>query len=942
MACNLSDKRLTLTALANHSTRLGLAYASNIYLIKRLQDGSQVVQLKYSDFDVKRRELPFEGLVGLSLKTGEAIIVKDPTRDSRFRANVDACWASASASSSVSNGTSSSDSHRAAAAPPSLEEQEDPNSTGWAPKRHRFLSTFFQVKSGQSVSTPSTIPPPNFDEKEEKKKRALKPLKVNDVKDMLLAPLKSSTGTVVGVLQLINKKQGKCFSTKDLDRLQLLILAGGVVVDTMLDYACLRSSLYRHRAVVSALMKFSSDVLPVNIIHSTSVCAKAFLETERCTVFLVDETRTELWSKITDSQNEIRLPISSGIVGHCARTGESAIIPDAYADPRFNPEFDRRSGFRTRNILCTPIRDSKGLVVGVLQAINKRKNKDFSAEEFNLLAVLTRQAGVSIEHFHTLEQANKMRVSLKTLVTSVNKVQILFDVNACARSVTGDTKTVFNLEEADILGKSVTEWCKDISLLTEFTNVLKRPCAKFLTDLEVRTVEGHRLSVDCNIVPVCDEGKVFGFLLILTNVVLKRGQIRAQTSVSHSKWDFVRAKLLPYVHRSAFIRYRSVPNGQPKSLTAVVVRVWGNSKTDSIMHSSERLHHFSSSIAEKIVKGGGWIDSYSGTQIVGLFGVPVHSNMEDSVRACDLALEVHTIFEKMCSDNLEFSHLYVTCSIAMAGGVNVNNPGDGSSTANQSVDVKYDLQQSILTRLARVMSKQANKFKVKTLLCPSTRNAIANTNKYVVREMDFIQVEQPGAFKDDEVDVSKYVARYNELKKTDIINSQQVKNPQASNLYGKILTQDVNTLLQNAADNAKEGIKRKLAGVFASLTEERRQREQKRLQRLKDLEDEDKFLVTSVHELIGAKAHETQSTPFLLENFSHGLALYRQAKYQDAFLAFEKANDALEDYASLLFMKRCTYLQRCKVPVQWDPSKHPWKDEWDDVLANINISFSRF
>lgn len=104
------------------------------------------------------------------------------------------------------------------------------------------------------------------------------------------------------------------------------------------------------------------------------LCAQA-VSAERCTVYLVDQRRRELFSRVAQlTALEIRLPLGKGIAGTVALTGETVNVPDAYADPRFDRDTDRRSGYRTRNMLVVPVW-STGFpprVVGVIQVLNRR------------------------------------------------------------------------------------------------------------------------------------------------------------------------------------------------------------------------------------------------------------------------------------------------------------------------------------------------------------------------------------------------------------------------------------------------------------------------------------------------------------------------------------------------------------------------------------------
>lgn len=109
------------------------------------------------------------------------------------------------------------------------------------------------------------------------------------------------------------------------------------------------------------------------------------LNADRASLFLVDEDHGELWSKVARDASgdifEIRIPIDKGIAGAVATSGKSLNIPDAYQDPRFERSVDRKSGYRTRSVLCVPLLDSKGSVFGIAQLLNKGGGEPFDAAD---------------------------------------------------------------------------------------------------------------------------------------------------------------------------------------------------------------------------------------------------------------------------------------------------------------------------------------------------------------------------------------------------------------------------------------------------------------------------------------------------------------------------------------------------------------------------------
>jgi len=124
------------------------------------------------------------------------------------------------------------------------------------------------------------------------------------------------------------------------------------------------------------------------------------LDAQHTTVFLVDEQHRVLWSKFARGRDglplEIRLPMGQGVAGHVAATGEPVILGDAYQDPRFDRSVDEQTGYRSREMLCMPVRDNDDRVFAVIQVLNKQDQaEEFrAADQAKLEAILPAFAGV--------------------------------------------------------------------------------------------------------------------------------------------------------------------------------------------------------------------------------------------------------------------------------------------------------------------------------------------------------------------------------------------------------------------------------------------------------------------------------------------------------------------------------------------------------------------
>jgi hypothetical protein len=125
--------------------------------------------------------------------------------------------------------------------------------------------------------------------------------------------------------------------------------------------------------------------------------ARNVLQAERCTVFMLDRKAGELWSRVASGGREIRVPWNKGIVGEALARDRVISIAEAYKDPRFNPEVDKATGYRTRNLLTAPMRNNHGDPVGVFQVLNKRRG-GFTRKDEEILVIFATQAATAVEN----------------------------------------------------------------------------------------------------------------------------------------------------------------------------------------------------------------------------------------------------------------------------------------------------------------------------------------------------------------------------------------------------------------------------------------------------------------------------------------------------------------------------------------------------------------
>ena len=179
------------------------------------------------------------------------------------------------------------------------------------------------------------------------------------------------------------------------------------------------------------------------------------VDADRATIFIVDQDRGEIWSRVALGTGEIRVPIGRGLSGTVAQTGETINIPEAYADPRFNQETDRRTGYRTRSLITFPMRSrGDGRVIGVFQVLNKRGGP-FTNEDEEMLGALAASAAVAVENAQLLAEQKRLWVSLmETLAVTID---------ARDQQTAGHTKRVSRY--AEVIGKQMGLDAKELERL---------------------------------------------------------------------------------------------------------------------------------------------------------------------------------------------------------------------------------------------------------------------------------------------------------------------------------------------------------------------------------------------------------------------------------------------------------------------------------------------
>jgi len=152
----------------------------------------------------------------------------------------------------------------------------------------------------------------------------------------------------------------------------------------------------RLRAILNVCKRMTSVGDVISLLELITIETKALLKADRVSIFLLDREKCELWSVISQEKKIMRLDARLGIAGSVAMTGQTINVADAYDHPLFYKEMDLHTGYRTRTLLAVPLRDLRGDIIGVGEAINKSEGL-FTDEDAELLQTLAAHVSDTIE-----------------------------------------------------------------------------------------------------------------------------------------------------------------------------------------------------------------------------------------------------------------------------------------------------------------------------------------------------------------------------------------------------------------------------------------------------------------------------------------------------------------------------------------------------------------
>lgn len=434
-------------------------------------------------------------------------------------------------------------------------------------------------------------------------------------KSILCTPLCTVSGERIGVSQLLNKIDGQ-FSESDLELLKAMTAQAAIAIQSHVALEQMEEARKKEIEFMDLVSEISSELELTSLLSKIITTITTMLDAERSSLFINDEKTNELYTMVGEGlSQELRFPNHLGIAGHVFSSGETVNIPHAYADLRFNPAVDKSTGFFTRSMLCAPVANKEGKIIGVSQVLNKQGG-GFTDEDVSRLTAFTSQISIGIENASLFDNIKNLMNYNESMLNSMSNGVITVDGEGLIEKCNPAGIKILNIEsKKDIIKKEFKKIFKGknkwiVDKMSKIEDI------DYIPDAELE-FEGEKISSNLTIMPLKgSENESLGTLLMIEDISSEK---RMKSTMSRYMDADLADQLLEGGSEDMLGGKESIGTvlfSDIRSFTTLTESL-GAQGTVSF------LNDYFTIMVDCIQEEGGMLDKFIGDAIMAIFGTPV-------------------------------------------------------------------------------------------------------------------------------------------------------------------------------------------------------------------------------------------------------------------------------------------------------------------------------
>jgi adenylate cyclase len=398
----------------------------------------------------------------------------------------------------------------------------------------------------------------------------------------------------------------------------------------------------------------SAEIQLLPLLEKIMLTVTDILDADRSTLFLLDSKANELWSHVAQGMGDgqqIRIPANAGIAGSVFQSGNTVNIKDAYSDSRFNKAIDKKTGYKTRSILCMQMRNKGGNAIGVCQVLNKAGGPFAEIDEKRLEA-FSAQAAIAIENAQLFEEVNNVKNYNEAILESMSNGVITLDAEGqIAKANSAALRLMGCTEQPDkLVGHAVTEILGAANqwLVDGIDKALKSGKRDEALDAQLLLPEWAGTqgvaSVNVMILPLTNhKGIRIGCLIVIEDITTEK---RLRSTMARYMTKEVADKLLEEGEEAlgGSLQEATVLFSDIRAFTNLSERI-GPQETVAM------LNDYFTIMVDLIMTNQGILDKYIGDAIMAVFGAPF-SGTDDADNAVRTAIEMFQALDVLNSQRL--------------------------------------------------------------------------------------------------------------------------------------------------------------------------------------------------------------------------------------------------------------------------------------------------